>query len=99
MVVVLIPGCFRVQVTAPRPVKGSQPFGKGLVVLQGIVYQAADKAKSDLYLAFEGFLNTQRVEFHKDEQLITELVNLERKRGRSGRDLQGSGLDWYFCPD
>ncbi len=53
----------------------------------GIEYVTCDKPKSDLYLMLEGLVNTGRVEFAHDERLIRELVNLERRRGRSGKDI------------
>jgi hypothetical protein len=52
----------------------------------GITYLPSAKAKSDLYLHFEALVNTRRVEFPKQKQLITELVNLERRRSKSGKD-------------
>jgi hypothetical protein len=51
-----------------------------------IVYSHCEKNKSDLYLGFEGFINTARVELPDNTQLITELTNLERRRGKSGKD-------------
>lgn len=53
---------------------------------QGIVYVPADKPKSDLYLSFEGYVNTQRVEIPNDKRLIREFLALERKRGKQGKD-------------
>ena len=32
-------------------------------------------------------MNTKRVEFPKEKRLIDELVNLERRRGRPGKDI------------
>ena len=52
----------------------------------GISYNPADKVKSDLYLEFEGYANTQRVELPINKKLAQELINLERKRGKSGKD-------------
>jgi len=52
----------------------------------GITYRPSEKNKSDLYLSFEALVNTRRVEFPKQKQLITELVNLERRRSKSGKD-------------
>lgn len=52
-----------------------------------INYVTCEKAKSDLYLSLEGYINTKRVEFQKDKSLIAELINLERRRGRSGKDI------------
>jgi hypothetical protein len=52
----------------------------------GVNYQPCSKSKSDLYLDFEGYLNTSQIEYQNDKQLITELSNLERRRGKRGRD-------------
>jgi hypothetical protein len=52
----------------------------------GIAYRTAEKPKSDLYLNLEARVNTQQVELPVDEQMIKELLNLERRRGRSGKD-------------
>jgi hypothetical protein len=53
----------------------------------GIAYRTAEKAKSDLYLNFEARVNTGQVELPDDEQLVRELLALERRRGRSGKDF------------
>jgi hypothetical protein len=52
-----------------------------------IRYEHCAKVKSELYLDFEGFVNTGRVELPESERLVNELVSLERRRGRSGRDI------------
>jgi hypothetical protein len=52
----------------------------------GVAYRTAEKPKSDLYLNFEARVNTQQVELPDDEKLIKELLSLERRRGRSGKD-------------
>jgi hypothetical protein len=52
----------------------------------GITYLPAAKPKSDLYLHLESLVNTFRAEIPKSKQLITELVNLERRRSKSGKD-------------
>lgn len=52
----------------------------------GITYLPAAKPKSDLYLHLESLVNTFRAEIPKHKQLITELVNLERRRSKSGKD-------------
>ena len=54
---------------------------------EGVNYEACTKAKSDLYLDFEGYINTALVEYPNDKKLTSELVNLERRRGRSGKDI------------
>jgi hypothetical protein len=49
-------------------------------------YEPCGKNKSDLYLNFEGYVNTQLVELPNDPKLITELITLERRRGKAGKD-------------
>jgi hypothetical protein len=52
-----------------------------------ISYTQCSKPKSDLYLSLEAYVNTKRVKFPQEKRLIDELVNLERRRGRSGKDI------------
>jgi hypothetical protein len=52
----------------------------------GIRYEVCVKVKSDLYLDLEGYVNTLKVKFPKEKRLIDELMALERRRGRRGRD-------------
>jgi hypothetical protein len=52
----------------------------------GIHYEPCVKVKSDLYLDLEGYVNTAKVKLPKDKHLIDELMALERRRGRRGRD-------------
>lgn len=52
----------------------------------GMTYSACELAKSGLYLSLEGYINTQQVELPDDELLVKELLALERRRGRSGKD-------------
>jgi hypothetical protein len=53
----------------------------------GLSYQTSPLTKSDLYLNLEPQVNTRRIELPDDEKLISELRSLERRRGRSGRDI------------
>ncbi len=53
---------------------------------EDVHYESCDKPRSDLYLNFEGIVNTRQIELPKNKALITELVNLERRRGKSGKD-------------
>jgi len=53
---------------------------------RGIDYQTCPKAKSDLYLSMEGYVNSQRLEIPQNPDLIEELLNLDRTRGKSGKD-------------
>lgn len=52
----------------------------------GIAYEPAKAVKSDLYLSLLGFVNGGRVELPDHPILLRELRDLERRRGRSGRD-------------
>jgi hypothetical protein len=52
----------------------------------GLRYEVCPLVKSDLYLALEGIINMRRVELPDNKQLISELRNLERRRGPSGKD-------------
>jgi hypothetical protein len=53
----------------------------------GITYNPCDKNKSDLYLNLEGIINTSQIELPDSKKLKSELVSLERQRGRSGKDI------------
>jgi hypothetical protein len=53
----------------------------------GLHYQSSALPKSDLYLAFEAHVNTRKVELLDNPKLIAELRSLERRRGRSGKDV------------
>jgi hypothetical protein len=52
----------------------------------GIKYEQNAKPKSDLYLAFLPLLNSRRVELLDHPKLVTQLVSLERRTSRSGKD-------------
>jgi hypothetical protein len=54
---------------------------------QKIRYESCEKNKSDLYLNFEGFINTQQIELPNDKKLVNELTTLERRRGKAGKDF------------
>jgi hypothetical protein len=52
----------------------------------GIDCQAASKPKSDLYLEALAAFNSGRVEIPPEERLVTQLVALERRTARGGKD-------------
>lgn len=52
----------------------------------GIRYEQAAKPKSDLYRDLLPLLNSRRVELLDHTRLINQLVSLERRTARSGRD-------------
>jgi len=53
----------------------------------GVAYQVSEKNKSELYLALIPMLTSKRVELLDNDRLKNELRRLERRRGRSGRDM------------
>jgi hypothetical protein len=52
----------------------------------GITYEPSAKAKSDLYVALLPLLNSRRVELLDSPRLTAQLIGLERRTARSGRD-------------
>ncbi len=52
----------------------------------GIQYELSDRTKSDLYRGLLGPLNSGKVQLLDHPQLIAELVNLERRVARGGKD-------------
>lgn len=52
----------------------------------GIVYNAHSKPKSELYLSLLSNINSQTVELLDNTKLVTQLVSLERRTSRGGRD-------------
>lgn len=61
-------------------------FPRELFRKQGIEYRLADRPRSDLYRDLLPLLNSGRVELLDIKQLHTELINLERRTARSGKD-------------
>ena len=52
----------------------------------GIGYTVAENTKSEIYLATLPLLNSQRVELLDNPRLIAQLLGLERRTSRMGRD-------------
>ncbi len=52
----------------------------------GIKYQPAGKPKSELYTDMLATLNSQRIELPPDDRLLSQLVGLERRTTRAGKD-------------
>jgi hypothetical protein len=52
----------------------------------GIAYAPADKPKSDLYRDLLPCINLRRVELIDDAHLVAQIVGLERRTARGGRD-------------
>ena len=53
---------------------------------RGIEYKLADKTKSDAYRDLLPLLNSGRIVLPRSERLINQLVGLERRTSRGGRD-------------
>jgi hypothetical protein len=58
-----------------------EPFGKA-----GIIYQVADRPKSDIYRDSLPLLNSHQVELLDLPRLASQLTGLERRTTRSGKD-------------
>lgn len=54
--------------------------------MHGIDYRTAEKPKSDYYLELLSFVNSGTVELLDHPRLTTELMALERRTARSGKD-------------
>jgi hypothetical protein len=52
----------------------------------GIVYEVADRVKSDLYRELLPLVNSGRVELLDDARLLAQFTGLERRTARSGKD-------------
>ncbi len=52
----------------------------------GIIYEAARKPKSDLYRDLLPAINSRRVDLLEDARLIAQIVGLERRTARGGKD-------------
>jgi hypothetical protein len=52
----------------------------------GITYEPADKAKSDLYVDVLPLINSRRLDLLDNTRAIDQIVSLERRTARSGRD-------------
>src|SRR5258708_1189006 len=52
----------------------------------GITYETADKPKSDLYRDLLPAINSRMVDLLDDARLFAQIVGLERRTARGGRD-------------
>jgi hypothetical protein len=52
----------------------------------GIRYEAAAKPKSDLYVDLLPLINSRRIDLLDNAKLVTQLVGLERRTARGGKD-------------
>ena len=61
-------------------------FPRELFQKQGLLYEPASVPKSDLFRDLLPLLNSGRIILPRNDRLISQIVGLERKVGRSGRD-------------
>jgi hypothetical protein len=61
-------------------------FPREAFLKNGISYRVADKPKSDLYRDFLPLVNSGKVELLDNKKLKSQLLGLERKTARSGKD-------------
>ncbi len=52
----------------------------------GITYETAEKPKSDLYRDLLPAINSRKVDLVEDARLIAQIVGLERRTARGGKD-------------
>jgi hypothetical protein len=52
----------------------------------GITYTASEKTKSEIFLEFLALVNSDRIRIPRNRRLRMQLVSLERRTSRSGRD-------------
>lgn len=72
-----------------RTIKGDSYAGewpKEQFAKRGITYKKSDHPKTDLYRDLLPLISSQRVEFPPHKRLETELLGLERRTARGGRD-------------
>ncbi|AZO12540.1 hypothetical protein EJ074_28010 [Mesorhizobium sp. M3A.F.Ca.ET.080.04.2.1] len=62
-------------------------FPRELFRRHGVEYRLSEQNRSDLYLALVPAINSQRVELLDVPRLESQLVSLERRTSRSGRDI------------
>src|SRR5262249_22498247 len=62
-------------------------FPREMFRRRGIFYALAQKVRSDLYRDLLPMLNSRRVLLPRNDRLINQLLGLERRAGRSGKDL------------
>jgi len=53
---------------------------------QGITYDLSEQSKSEIYVSLLPLINSNRAELLDDKRLVAQLVGLERRTSRAGRD-------------
>lgn len=76
----------RYRVTSVTGDRYGGEFPRELFRKHGVTYHVADKARSDLYREMLPMLNSKRAILLDDEKTVNQIVGLERRVGRGGRD-------------
>jgi hypothetical protein len=58
---------------------------------QGISYFPSERTKSDLYCEFLPLVNSRAIDLVDHDRMVSQLVGLERRVGRSGKDYVDHG--------
>ena len=74
------------QIKAVRGDKYGGEWPRERFRVNGVDYQIAEKTKSEYYQAFLPIINSKNVDLLDLPKLINQLVSLERRTGRSGKD-------------
>jgi hypothetical protein len=74
------------RVTLVRGDKYAGEFPRELFRKYGIAYRTAEKSKSDLYRDVLPLLNSGSIVLPRSDRLVAQLVGLERRTTRAGRD-------------
>jgi hypothetical protein len=61
-------------------------FPRELFRKRGVTYQLSERSKSELYVELLPLINSRRVDLLDDRKAIAQLVGLERRTARSGKD-------------
>jgi hypothetical protein len=61
-------------------------FPRELFQKRGITYRPSERSKSELYVELLPLINSRRVDLLDDRKSIAQLVGLERRTARSGKD-------------
>jgi hypothetical protein len=72
--------------TSSRAIGTAESFREEGFAKCSIRYELSAKPKSDLYRDFLALLNSRRVVLPKHEKIVQQLVGLERRTSRGGRD-------------
>jgi Terminase large subunit, T4likevirus-type, N-terminal len=74
------------RITKVRGDRYAGEFPRELFARQGIKYELSDDPKSIIYVNFLPLINSGKVKLLGNKRLVSQLLNLERRTSRAGRD-------------